>query len=261
MGSQEKRLLGKNALITGAGSGIGRAIALRYAREGANVAINDLKAESAEKTAKEVEALGVKSLALPADVSDSDQVQALVDKYFAAWDRIDILVNNAGIGAAMSSVSLMKEATWDRAININLRSVFLIAKYFGKRMVKAKVPDDQLRGKIINMSSARGKLGRANFGEYSASKFGVVSLTQTLALELGKFRITVNAICPGLILTPMYGSISAENLAQNNPPPALSFRPVGMPEDVAGAAFFLASSDSDWITGQSLPVCGGQIFV
>jgi len=128
-------------------------------------------------------------------------------------------------------------------------------------MVKAKVPEDQLRGKIINISSVRGKLGRANFAEYSASKAGVVSLTQTLAMELGKFRITVNAICPGLILTPIYGNITAENLAKNNPPPALSYKPVGMPEDVAGAAFFLASSDSDWITGQSILVCGGQHFI
>lgn len=247
-------------MITGAGSGIGRAIALRYAREGANVAINDLKAGSAEKTAKEVDALGVKSMVLAADVSDSDQVQAMVDNYFDAWDRVDVLVNNAGIGGTMTAVTLMKEAAWDRAININLRSVFLVSKYFAKRMIKAKVPEDQLRGKIINMASVRGKLGRANFAEYSASKSGVVSLTQTLALELGKSRITVNAICPGLILTPIYGNITAENLAKNNAPPALTYKPVGMPEDVAGAAFFLASSDSDWITGQSLLVCGGQHF-
>jgi NAD(P)-dependent dehydrogenase (short-subunit alcohol dehydrogenase family) len=261
MSSLEKRLMGKNAFITGAGSGIGQAIALRFAREGANVAINDLKAETAEKTAREVEALGVKSMVLPADVSDSDQVQALAEKYFAEWGKLDVLVNNAGIGGTMSPVSLMKEATWDRAMNINLRSVFLVSKYFAKRMVKAKVPEDQLRGKIINIASVRGKLGRANFGEYSASKSGEVSLTQTLALELGKSRITVNTICPGLILTPIYGKISAEQLAKNNPPPALAYKPVGMPEDVAGAAFFLASSDSDWITGQSLLVCGGQHFI
>ncbi|OLS13090.1 MAG: 3-ketoacyl-ACP reductase [Promethearchaeota archaeon CR_4] len=261
MSSLEKRLLGKNAFITGAGSGIGRAIALRYAREGANVAINDLKVESAEQTSREVEALGVKSLVLPADVSDSEQVQALVERYFTEWSKLDVLVNNAGIGSTMETVSLMKEATWDRTMNINLRSVFLVSKYFAKQMVKAKVPDDQLRGKIINISSVRGKYGRAHFGAYSASKFGVVSLTQTLALELGKNRITVNALCPGLTLTPIYGNISAENLAKNNAHIALAFKPVGMPEDVAGAAFFLASSDSDWITGQSLLVCGGQHFI
>ena len=261
MSSLEKRLLGKNAFISGAGSGIGREIALRYAREGENVAINDLKSESAEQTAREIEALGVKSLVLPADVSDSDQVQALVERYFTEWAKLDVLVNNAGIGSTMETLSLMKEATWDRAMNTNLRSVFLVSKYFAKRMIKAKVPDDQLRGKIINMSSVRGKLGRANFGAYSVSKFGVVSLTQTMALELGKNRITVNAICPGLILTPMYRNISAENLAQNNSHITLAYKPVGMPEDVAGAAFFLASCDSDWITGQSLLVCGGQHFI
>ncbi|HMF31346.1 MAG TPA: SDR family NAD(P)-dependent oxidoreductase [Candidatus Lokiarchaeia archaeon] len=260
MSSFDKRLLGKNTLITGAGSGIGRAIALRYAREGANVAVNDVAVDRAESTAYEVEDLGVKSIVLAADVSDSEQVQAMVGQYYAEWGQLDVLVNNAGIGGSMEAVTMMKEDTWDRTINTNLRSVFLVSKYAAKRMVKAKVPDDQLRGKIINMAAVRGKLGRANFGAYSAAKFGVVSLTQTMALELGKNRITVNAICPGLIWTPIYGNTTSENLAANNPPPALTYKPVGMPEDVAGAAFFLASSDSDWITGQSLLVCGGQHF-
>lgn len=254
----EKRLEGKKILITGAGSGIGRAIALRFAKEGADIAINDIKQESAEKTAKEVNALGQKTLILVGDVSETPIVQQMVKDYYDKWKELDILVNNAGIGASASRIVSTDEANFDRIMKTNARSVFLMCKYFGKQMMKRQAPENQLRGKIINMSSMRGIKGRANFGDYSCSKAAVLRLTETLAIELGKYRITVNAICPGLIHTPIYGNISYTDLASMGEPIALDYKPVGLPEDVAGAAFFLASSDSDWITGQSIEVSGGQ---
>ncbi len=258
----EKRLLGKNVLITGAGSGIGRAIAVLFAKHGANIAINDINADAANKVADEIKDLGQKAVVFIADVSDQPQVKEMTKEIFANFEQIDILVNNAGIGATFTSIIHMKVENWDRIIKVNLRSVFLVTRYIARRMIKNKAPKDQLRGKIINMASMRGKTGRSGFGAYGAAKAGIVNLTQTLAQELGKYRITVNAICPGLIHTPIYGPISIENLAGSSLPTCLqSFKSVGLPEDVAKVALFLASSDSDFITGQSIPVSGGQGFV
>jgi len=258
---REQRLIGKHALITGAGSGIGRAIALRFAREGAKVVINDIKGDAADAVVEEIKVIEPDCFALVGDVSESDEVQQMVKNYFARFDRLDILVNNAGIGGSMSRVVSMPEETWDRAMKINLRSVFLMCKYFGKHMIKQSTPEGQFRGKIINIASARGKKGRANFAEYSASKAGVVSLTQSLAQELGKHRITVNCICPGVIHTPMYGSMTVDDLAKANDAEQPSLKPVGDPEDVANVAFFLASEDSNYMTGQSFMVTGGRMFV
>ncbi len=259
----EHRLEGKATLVTGAGSGIGKAIALRYAREGASVAVNDISEAAAEGTAREVEAFGQKSLVLVADVTSSELVQEMVEKYYAAFPVLDVLVNNAGIGSKMTRVVATPEADWDKVMAVNLRSVFLMCKYFGKRMMKRDAPEGVLRGKIINMSSQRGKRGRALFGAYSASKFGVVSLTQTLAVELGGYRIAVNCICPGVIKTPMYGVASEVDLASANEweQPCFKHKPVGLPDDVAGVAFFLASDDSNYMTGQSILVTGGRLFV
>ena len=256
------RLQGKNVLITGAGSGIGKATAILFAKEGANVAVNDINEENVKETAEKIKTLGRKTLILVADVTDSQQVRDMAEKYFAEFDQLDVLVNNAGIGGNFSSIIRTKEEIWDRTMTINAKSVFLVTKYFVKRMKKNKAPEGQLRGKIINMASMRGKSGRKNLGAYSASKAAVVSLTQTLAMELGSSRITCNAICPGLIHTPIYGNISKENLAGSSLPTCLEkFKPVGDPEDVAKVALFLASSDSDFTTGQSIPVSGGQSFV
>lgn len=255
----EKRLAGKTCAITGAGSGIGRAIATRFATEGANVIVNDINEKAAITVADHLRQLGIDAIPIVADVSDETAVERLVQESFNHFTVVDVLVNNAGVGASMRRIISMPVDTWDRIIRVNLRSVFLCSKFFAKHMKKRNCPEDELRGKIINMASARGLSGRAMFAAYSASKAGVVSLTQSLAQELGRYRVTVNAIAPGLIHTPMYGNISIENLAGTNPEqPALKFKPVGVARDVAGVAFFLASSDSDWMTGQCLPVTGGR---
>ena len=261
MSNAEKRLLGKNVFITGAGRGIGRAIALRFAREGANVAINDIDPEIGEKTAKDIEDLGVKSLFIPGDVSDKDIVVGMVEKYFEHFEQLDILVNNAGIGAHFIGLIHLKEEDWDRTIDINLKGVWLVTKYFVKKMKRNKAPRDQLRAKIINIASMGGIRGRAALGAYCASKFGVIGLTQTFARELGRSRITVNAICPGVIDTAIYGSISKEGLAGSSDPVCLKYKPVGDPEDVAKVAFFLASSDSDYTSGQCIGCSGGMVFI
>ncbi|MHA1249685.1 MAG: SDR family NAD(P)-dependent oxidoreductase [Candidatus Helarchaeota archaeon] len=245
MSNLEKRLFGKNALVTGAGDGIGRAIALRFAREGANIAINDINEENANNTANEIRKLGQEAKVYIADVSNSEQVKNMAKNIFKDFEQIDILVNNAGVGANYVSIIHMKEEDWDRIININLKGTFLVTKYIARKMIKNKAPRDKLRGKIINIASLAGRRGRAGFGPYSASKFGV----------------TANAICPGLIHTKIYGSISIEGLAGSSDPVSLLYKPVGMPEDVANVAFFLASSDSDYITGQSIIVSGGMYFI
>ncbi|MHA1693873.1 MAG: SDR family NAD(P)-dependent oxidoreductase [Candidatus Helarchaeota archaeon] len=261
MSNLEKRLLGKNILITGAGDGIGKAMALRFAREGANIAVVDINLENANKTVNEILELGQKSIAIKTDISKSDEVKEMAKKVFSSFDQIDVLVNNAGIGASYTSIIHTPEETWDRIINVNLKGNFLVSKYIIRKMTKNKAPKDKLKGKVINVASIAGRRGRAGLGAYSASKFGVVSLTQTLARELGRYRITVNAICPGLIHTKIYGNISIEGLAGSSDPVSLIYKPVGLPEDVANVAFFLASSDSDYISGQCIPVSGGMYFI
>ncbi|MHA1269465.1 MAG: SDR family NAD(P)-dependent oxidoreductase [Candidatus Helarchaeota archaeon] len=261
MTNLEKRLFGKNTLVTGAGDGIGREIALRFAREGANVVVADINYESVLNTKKEIENLGQKALAVKVDISKSEQVKNMVKEVFGEFDQIDVLVNNAGVGASYTSIIHTPEEVWDRIISINLKGTFLVSKYIGRKMIKNKAPRNQLKGKIINMASIAGRRGRSGLGAYSASKFGVVSLTQTLAREMGRYRITVNAICPGLIHTKIYGNISIDGLAGSSDPVSLIFKPVGLPEDVAKVAFFLASSDSDYMTGQCVAVGGGMYFI
>jgi NAD(P)-dependent dehydrogenase (short-subunit alcohol dehydrogenase family) len=262
MSSSEKRLLGKNIIITGAASGIGKAMALLFAKHGANLALVDINEEAVAEVAKDVEKRGLKAEYYITNVSESREVKQMAKNIFEDFGQVDILVNNAGIAGAFTSVIHLKEDRWDQIIKVNLKSVFLVTKYIARRMIKNKVPENQLRGKIINMSSMRGKSGRSGFGAYGVAKAGIVNLTQTLALELGPKKITVNAICPGLIHTPIYGNISIENLAGSSLPTCLeNFKPVGLPEDVAKIALFLASSDSDFTTGQSIPVSGGQGFV
>lgn len=261
------RLKGKVAIVTGAGSGIGRGIALAFAREGGKVVVNDINGESAAAVTEEVKAQGREAVAVEADVSRNDQVEEMVRKTLAAFGRIDVLVNNAGIGGEHVGMPLsnLTEEDWDRTYQVNLKAHFLTCKAVMHHMIEQK------SGKIINISSIAGKTGSPSIPHYSATKAGVINFTQSLAMELAPHRINVNAICPGLIWTPLWEKL-ATDIAENNPErrgmePRAVFegvveRAVPMkteqtPEDIAMMAVFLASNESDQITGQAINVDGG----
>jgi 3-oxoacyl-[acyl-carrier protein] reductase len=238
----------KVALITGAGRGIGSAIARRFAREGARVVCVDIVRDLADETAQSIASAGGTAVAEAADVADKAQVEELVKRVTDRFDRLDILVNNAGVtrdGLAMR----MKEEDWDLVMRVNLRGTFIPCQAVIRPMRKNRW------GRIVNTASiaALGNTGQAN---YSASKGGVISLTRTLALELAASGITVNCVAPGAIMTPMLEAVS-EDLRRR----FLEHIPLGRfgtPDDVASAHLFLCSDDAAYITGQSLFIDGGM---
>lgn len=253
---------GKNLVVSGAASGIGRAIAVRGAQEGANIVIIDLNETGARETARLVENEGRKSLVLIRDVGTSENVKAIVKETFQVFPRIDVLVNNAGIGGTnLAKVTRLKEEDWDRIFTVNIKSIFLMCKYFLRQMEKNEAPRDQIRGKIINTASQRGKTGGAGLSAYSASKAAVISFTQSLAKEVGRKRITVNCICPGTIYTGIWGDASMDQIKGFGGEVPLKYKKVGLPEDVAGVVMFLASKDADWMTGQALNITGGMLMI
>jgi len=254
------RLKNKIAIVTGAGRGIGEAISLRLAKEGADVVVSDIDLDSATQTAKKVKALGRRSLAIRTDVSKSSDVEKMVNLVVSNFGRINILVNNAGI-VIVKPVVEFEEEEWDKVIDADLKGVFLCSKAVAKVMIK------QGNGKIINISSDSGKTAHAFFTVYSAAKFGVIGFTQGLAIELAPYKINVNAVCPGIVNTKMWEYLDEElgkrlNLSKGE---ALKKRiqsiPLGRletPEDVAGVVAFLASQDADYMTGQAINVTGGR---
>ncbi|WP_404409107.1 3-oxoacyl-[acyl-carrier-protein] reductase [Jeotgalibacillus malaysiensis] len=246
------KLEGKNAIVTGASRGIGRSIAIELAKNGANVVVNySGNEEKAKETAKEVEAAGTKALVFKADVSNADDVQAMLKETISTFGSIDILVNNAGI-TKDNLLMRMKEADWDQVMDINLKSVFLTTKAAARPMMK------QRRGKIINVSSIVGVMGNAGQANYVASKAGVIGLTKTSAKELAPRGITVNAVAPGFIETDMTGELSEDvQAAMKQMIPLERF---GQPEDIAKAVVFLASDDADYITGQTIHIDGGMVM-
>jgi 3-oxoacyl-(acyl-carrier-protein) reductase len=239
---------GKNALVTGAGRGIGREIALRLAQAGANIAVCDVDLSTAQTTAAEIESLGQKSIALQADVSKAGSVADMFAAFFKTFPLLDILVNNAGI-TRDGLIMRLKEEDWDKVLDINLKSAFLCCREASRHMMKAR------RGKIVNISSVVGMMGNAGQVNYSASKAGLIGLTKTLAKEFATRNIQVNAVAPGFIQTAMTEKLSPaekEKLAADIPSKKL-----GIPLDVANAVLFLSSPLSDYITGQVLAVDGG----
>ncbi len=258
---QPRRLNGCVALITGAARGIGRAIALKFAENGANIVVADQNVSTAQNTAKEIRNLGEEAIVLEVDVSKSESVQQMVAQAYESYDRVDILINNAGIFPTGDPLIKLAEETFDRCVAINLRGTFLCSKYMGIRMARQKkIKGSSLKGKIINLSSMAGKTGFALSSVYCATKFGVIGMTQAMAKEMAP-RITVNAICPGIIKTPLWGR--AEERLEELPPAMdvkVFMKRIGTPEDVAPLALFLASSDSDYITGQAFNVTGGIVF-
>ena len=243
-------MTGKIAVVTGGSRGIGRAICLELARNGANIVLCYAgNAAAAEDTVSACEALGVQALAVQCDVSDADAVKALMDTAVKTFGRIDILVNNAGItrdGLLMT----MKEADFDAVINANLRGTFLCLKAVARTMMK------QRYGRIVNLSSVVGLRGNAGQVNYAASKAGVIGMTKSMAKELATRGITVNAVAPGFIDTDMTAAMP--EAAKTASLASIPAGRLGTPEDVAKAVAFLASDDAAYISGQVLAVDGGM---
>ncbi|MBD3227666.1 MAG: glucose 1-dehydrogenase [Candidatus Lokiarchaeota archaeon] len=256
-----KRLKDKVCLVSGAGSGIGRGISERYASEGASLVICDVNSESVEKTRELIlnKYPDTKVISSKTDISKKDQIKALVELTYDNFDYLNVLVNNAGIGGPEANLLKVKIKDFDHVMNINLRGTWMMCKYFGLKMKRQKQLEP-LRGKIINISSAAGKEGHPLIGAYSITKFGVIGLTQSLAKDLAP-RITVNAICPGMIKTNIY--LKNEELMQvalDTYKFPLWMKRWGRPEDVANVAFFLASDDSNYMTGQAINITGGMMM-
>ena len=247
------------ALITGGSRGIGRAIALAFAREGARVAINfAANREAAEKTAEEIKtiysavgAIHESPLLLQGDIADSAQVDTCFAELKKTWGRLDILVNNAGV-IKDGFLMLMSEKDWDRVINTNLKGNYLCSRAALRLMINQK------SGNIINMISPSALTGRAGQGNYSASKGGVLSLTKTLAREVAQFGIRVNALSPGVIETELVEQLKPE--VQEELLKMIPLGRFGRVEEVGQAAVFLASADSNYITGQVLSIDGGLVI-
>lgn len=237
------------ALVTGAGRGIGRSIAITFAQNEADVIVSDIVEAGIQEVAEEITKLGRKSLALRCDVSRFDDCQNMIDQAKKAFGKIDILVNNAGI-TRDNLLMRMTEEEWDAVLSVNLKSVFNCCKAISRLMMK------QRRGRIINITSVVGLMGNAGQANYAASKAGVIGLTKTLAKEFASRGITVNAIAPGFIKTKMTDELKEE--VREELKKLIPLNQLGQPEDVANAALFLASPLASYITGHVLNVDGGM---
>lgn len=244
-------LKGKVALITGAGRGIGKAIAMAYAKEGANVAFSDLNMGEIElQTEKELNDIGIKAKGYAADAGSFEKSQELVEQVVKDFGRIDILVNNAGI-TRDNLLMRMSEADWDLVLKVNLKSAFNMTKAIQPIMLK------QRNGSIINMASVVGVSGNAGQANYAASKAGLIGFTKSIAQEIGSRNIRCNAIAPGFIETAMTAKLSQE--VRDSWIKTIPLRRGGTPDDVANAAIFLGSELSSYISGQVIQVCGGML--
>jgi NAD(P)-dependent dehydrogenase (short-subunit alcohol dehydrogenase family) len=291
----EQRLSGKVVIVTGAGQGIGRGIALRLAREGAQVVIAEYNAANASAVAQEIEAADGRALPYRIDISDAAASQTMVDDIVAQLGHIDILVNNAGVVQTKPMLDLTP-ADWDRVLDVNLRGAFFLTQAVARQMIKqapdalrqaAAAPADIFStqraqtsevlepsevslaasyGKIVSLSSVSGRRGRPLQTHYAASKAAIISLTQSVALALAPYRINANAVCPGIVPTPMWQQIDKDRgqLFGAKPGEAMAgfintvpLKRAATPEDIAGAVAFFCSSDADYITGQALNVDGG----
>ena len=244
------RLDGKAALVTGGGTGIGRAICLALAEQGASVAVaNRSSMAAAEEVAAQIRAMGRQAVALQGDVSRAEDAENFGKQVLTSFGALDIVVNNAGTTRDGLLVR-MSEDDWDAVLDTNLKGAFLVTRAAIKSMMK------QRSGKIVNISSVMGLIGNAGQANYSASKFGLIGFTRSIAKEVGSRNIQVNAVAPGFIETSMTDALSAElreTLTRRVPAGRL-----GRPEDVVGAVVFLCSAASDYITGHTLTVDGGM---
>lgn len=247
-----KLLEGKTAVITGGSRGIGKGIALRFASEGANIALtNIIDNEEFADAINEIKQLGVKAKGYVSDASVYTDAENVIDQIVKDFGTVDILVNNAGI-TRDTLLMRMTEEQWDQVITVNLKSVFNLTKAAIKPMMKQK------SGSIVNMSSVVGVTGNAGQANYSASKAGILGLTKSVAKELGSRNVRCNAIAPGFILTEMTSKLPDD--VKSDWISKIPLRRGGLPEDVANVALFLASDLSSYVTGQTINVCGGMVM-
>jgi 3-oxoacyl-[acyl-carrier protein] reductase len=245
------QLANQIAVVTGAGRGIGRAIALKFANEGADVVVVSRTAENSEKVAAEIRALGRKAWAHAVDVADATAVSAAAEKILAEAGKVDILVNNAGV-TRDGLLMRMSDADWDTVLDTNLKGAFLFTKAFSRAFAK------QRSGRIINISSVIGLIGNAGQCNYAASKAGLIGFTQSVAREFASRGITVNAIAPGFIETDMTAELNEALRAEILKKIPLGC--LGQSEDIAAAALYLASPAARYVTGQVLTVDGGMVM-
>lgn len=247
------RLEGQAALITGAGSGIGRACALTLAREGCHIGILDKDPKAGQETADQIRALGGATSVHPVDVRDKGQVGEAVAGLMTARGRLDILVNCAGGGAGLSPVTDMKEETWDLVVDVNLKGTFLCCQ------AAAKIMKERKTGRIVNLASFIAFTGIANAADYAASKGGVVAFTKSLALEMAPYGVTVNAVAPVTTETPLVLRLLSQEVREARAK-SIPMGRLGQPQDMADAILFLVLPDSKFITGQTLHVNGGFVM-
>ena len=248
------RLSGKSALVTGGGRGIGRAIALGLAAEGAEVAVLDVLGDAAAAVGREIEALGVKALALPADLTRRADVARGVEAAIGQFGQLDVLVNNAGWDKVEPFLE-SDEPTWDRIIAINFKAVLYTCKAVLPHMVGRR------SGKIVNIASDAGRVGSTGEAVYAGAKGAIIAFSKTLAREMARSGVTVNVVCPGLTETPLVQEIRAQSEKNAKVLEAITraipLGRIGQPEDIAGAVVYLASPAADFVTGQTLSVSGG----
>jgi NAD(P)-dependent dehydrogenase (short-subunit alcohol dehydrogenase family) len=246
------KLKGKVALITGSTRGIGKAFALGFAIEGADVVVNGRDLEKAKAAAREVEALGVRSIAIQADVSLSQDISRMAEEVDKQFGRIDILVNNAGINPFILEAEKIKEEGWDQVMDVNLKGVFLCCQAVGKLMMR------QGGGKMINISSAAGIVGEQGFLPYCVSKSGVMMLTRILAYEWSKYNILVNAIAPGFLAAGMNAPVLKNEVLVSGLSQKVPLGRLGDPQEIVKVALFLASEDASYINGTTIVADGGM---